>query len=113
VDILFLIPLPWTGPIWAPALVAAEFVAIVRQALLPDDHRALGRLVGLWPAVTVVLSFLVEWRSVVESRAPESFPVALFVTGVLLGTGRFLMCEERARRVAPAACATSIAPERG
>jgi hypothetical protein len=50
---------------------------------------------------------------VIEWRTPESFPVALFVTGVLLGTGRFLMCEERARRTAPVSRATSIAPERG
>ena len=117
-DILFLIPLPWTGPIWAPALVAAEFVAIgtylyytaERQREYNGSRHHDSR--RLRPSPSSDRFWSSGGRSI-ESRAPESFPVALFVTGVLLGTGRFLMCEERARRVAPAARATSIAPERG
>jgi hypothetical protein len=116
-DILFLIPLPWTGPIWAPALVAAEFVAIgtylYYTAERQREYTGLDITVLAGSAVVIVGSFLVEWRAVIELRAPETFPVALFVTGVLLGTGRFLMCEERARRGAPAPRATSIAQERG
>ena len=116
-DILFLIPLPWTGPIWAPALVAAEFVGIgtylYYTAERQRDYNGFDIFILVGSAVIVVGSFLVGWRAVIESRTPETFPVALFVTGVLLGTGRFLMCEERARRTAPVSRATSIAPERG
>lgn len=116
-DILFLIPAPWAAPIWAPALVAAEFVVIGSYLYLtPDREReytGLDITILVGASLIVVLSFLVEWRAVIESRVPEHFPVPLFVTGLLLGTGRFLMCEERARRVAPTSRATSIAPERG
>ena len=116
-DILFLIPLPWTGPIWAPALVAAEFVAIGSYLLFTGErerhYNGLDILILAGSAFVVVGSFLVEWRAVIESRVPENFPETMFFVGVLLGTSRFIYCEGRARRVAVAPPPTSIAPERG
>lgn len=116
-DILFLIPLPWAAPIWAPALVAAEFVAIGSYLYFTAgrqrDYRTIDTLALVTSALIIVGSFLVEWRAVIESRVPEEFPVAMFLAGVLLGTSYFAYCEGRARRVAPASPTTSIASERG
>jgi hypothetical protein len=116
-DILFLIPVPWAAPIWAPALVAAAFVGIGSYLYFtpdrPREYSGLDITIIASGCLVVVGSFLLEWRTVVESRVPENFSVALYAVGVLIATGRFLQCEERARRVAPAPPATSIAPERG
>jgi len=116
-DILFLIPLPWSGPIWAPALVATLFVATGSYLYLTPErereYNGLDIFILAGSAVVIVGCFLLEWRAVVESRVPESFPVATFLAAVLVGTTRFIQCEGRARRVAPAPRSTSVAPERG
>lgn len=104
-DILFLIPLPWAAPIWAPVLVAAEFVAIGSYLVFTRDrpraYRSLDVAILVLAALIVVGSFLAEWRAVAESRTPEHFPVAVFAFGVLLGTG-WLIAAERATRGRPA-----------
>ena len=116
-DILFLIPLPWAGPIWAPALVAAEFVAIGSYLYFtPDREReydGLDILILAGSAFVVVGSFLLEWRAVAESRVPENFSASTFAIGVIVGTLRFIHLERRTRRLGHASRSTSIAPERG
>ncbi len=116
-DILFLIPLPWSGPIWAPALVAVEFVVIGSYVFFTGDRQReytrfdVGVIVSA--CIIIVGSFMAEWRAIAESRTPEHFPVGIFALGVLLGTARFIQVEGRARRAGSGIRATSIAPERG
>lgn len=116
-DILFLIPAPWAAPIWAPALVAVEFVVIGSYLYLTPErareYTGLDIIAIAGSALVIVGIFLVEWRTVIESRVPERFLFIPFVSAVFVGTARFISCETRARRVAPASRATSIAPERG
>jgi hypothetical protein len=116
-DILFLIPAPWAAPIWAPALVAAEFVAIGSYLFLTAEREReydrLDVLVLAGSALVIVGSFLLEWRAVIESRVPEGFSVSTFAIGMIVGTSRFISLERRTRRRAHTARATSIAPERG
>jgi hypothetical protein len=101
-DILFLIPLPWVAPVWAPMTVATVFVFagsyLFWTAERPRQYR--------WPdaavlAVSVLLTiatFLVESDAATTQRAPERFPLWLFWAGVALGTGWFLHLERRALR---------------
>lgn len=116
-DILFLIPLPWAGPIWAPALVAAEFVVIGTYLVFTADReRAYRTSDVVWlivSACVVVGSFMAEWRAVAESRVPESFNLSIFFLGVIAGTAVFITSEGRTRRLGAASPATSIAQERG
>jgi hypothetical protein len=87
-DILFLIPLPWTGPVVAPVLVSlalvAAGVAILRR---PEDAppflRPVDWAVESAAGLVVIASFL--WNVPNLPEGPLSFPWWLFLTGLLGG----------------------------
>ncbi len=95
-DILFLIPVPWSAPVVAPAIVAATmvvagFVVIVREAS--------GRpfRVSRWDWAAIVLggfllttSFCWDWRNVASGGMPNPFPWTLFLGGEVIGLVGFL-----------------------
>lgn len=98
-DILFLIPLPWVGPVWAPLLVALALVAAGSRVLLtPQRPRRLSArdwLVEIAAGLLIVASFLWDWRVVPEGRLPGPFAAWLFWPGLLLGVGWFVAMERR------------------
>jgi len=98
-DILFLIPLPWVGPVWAPATVAAIFIVagsyLFRTPERPRDYRQKDIAILLASAIVVVGAFLVQWRVVIDQRLPKDFPAWLFWTGIVLGMGWFVRLERR------------------
>src|SRR5579863_4999503 len=64
-DILFLIPLPWVGPVWAPVLVALTMIVCGLIALRPGGLRGglplwAGVLAG---AAIIVLAFVWDFRN--------------------------------------------------
>lgn len=99
-DILFLIPLPWVAPVWAPVTVAALFVAAGTYLFWTAERARRYR----WPDVGVlaasalmtIAAFLVEWKAAADHRVPEQFPVWLFWAAVGLGTAWFVRVERRA-----------------
>jgi hypothetical protein len=99
-DILFLIPLPWVAPVWAPITVATIFVVAGSYLFwTPDKARRYGWVDAGVLATSVLLTiaaFLFESGSVMDQRVPERFPVWLFWTGVALGATWFLRVEGRA-----------------
>src|SRR5258708_38763230 len=99
-DILFLIPLPWVGPVWAPATVAAIFIMTGSYLFwTPERPRQYGRMdIGLLLASTVVVlaAFLAEWQLVLDPQRPREFPAWLFWIGVVLGTAWFVRVERHA-----------------
>jgi hypothetical protein len=91
-DVLFLIPSPWFGPVWAPIVVSAALVgaglAAARRlraggAIVVGPIRAVAALAG---GGLVILSFLVDTSRVVagESVAWTGWP--LFGAGMALAT---------------------------
>jgi hypothetical protein len=96
-DILFLIPLPWIAPVWAPVLAAAVFV-VVGSYLFWTSARS--RTYG-WTdaailfasAFTIVAAFLADWRIAVEQQVPQRFHAWLFWAGVALGVLWFVRTE--------------------
>lgn len=98
-DILFLIPLPWVAPVWAPVTVGTLFIVAGSYLFWTADHERGYR----WPDAGVLIAsvlltigaFLVESSAAIDHRVPERFPVWLFWVGVILGTAWFVRVERR------------------
>jgi hypothetical protein len=101
-DILFLIPLPWVAPIWAPMTVAALFVVAGSYLFWTPDRERRYRLTDIGvltlSVALTIAAFLFESESVTDRRIPERFPLWLFWTGVALGTVWFARFEGRPAR---------------
>ena len=99
-DILFLIPLPWVAPVWAPVTVAALFVAAGSYLFWTAERERRYRPPDIGMFVVAVLltigAFLVESGAAIDRRVPDRFPGWLFWAGVLLGTAWFVRLERHA-----------------
>jgi hypothetical protein len=87
-DVLFLIPVPWIGPVLAPVLVSG---ALVTGSLLLLRLKAQGLRLAfsapLWTlAITggllVVVSFVLDFTSVLRQTMPPPFHWGMFTIGV-------------------------------
>jgi hypothetical protein len=90
-DVLFLIPLPWIGPVLAPVIVSA---ALIFSALVILKHEAQKKPVILGKAgwfleilagIIIVLSFLRETNTIITKEVPQDYPWWLFISGLGLG----------------------------
>jgi hypothetical protein len=100
-DVLFLIPVPWIGPVVAPMLVSGALVAGSLLLLrLKAQGVRLGFSAAVWAlAVTggllVLSSFVVDFASVLRQMVPPPFHWGLFaiglgvaITALVLGVSR-------------------------
>ena len=90
-DILFLIPVPWVGPVLAPivvslGLIAGSLLLLRRQArwVVVRFHPPLWA-VAIAGGVLVLLSFTIDFKAVLEGGGPPPFRWGLFGAGVALG----------------------------
>jgi hypothetical protein len=103
-DILFLIPLPWLGPVLAPVLVAIGLVAgsitllRYRSKGIPVEIPMWGWVLEVLAGVVVIVSFIWEFRVVLEERVPTSFPWAIYAAGMTLGLVVFFLVVRRIPR---------------
>jgi hypothetical protein len=90
-DILFLIPLPWIGPVLAPALVSISLIAASVIILIMD-----GRSIKFQPSrldwigviaagIIIITSFIWDYKIVLNGTVPGKFNWAMFFTGEILG----------------------------
>ena len=91
-DILFLVPVPWVGPVWAPIVVSA---ALVGFGLAAARRMRGGRLIGVGPvravaatvgAALIIGSFLVDADRLRAGEVPPWSGWPLFGVGMLLAT---------------------------
>jgi len=91
-DILFLVPVPWVGPVWAPIVVSAALVGFglaatwrLRggRAIVVGPARAAAAVVG---AALIVGSFLVDAGRISAGEVPPWSGWPLFGIGMLLVT---------------------------
>jgi hypothetical protein len=94
-DLLFLLPVPWTGPIPAPAIVAASLVVGGVIGLLRTPARVGLRswVLLLLGGSVIVASFMWDWRNVVNGGVPAQFPWLIFASGELLGIVGFALAQ--------------------
>lgn len=94
-DLLFLLPVPWAGPVWAPVLVS---IAMIAAGVIVLWREATGRPVQTdWAhaalivagIVTIIVAFCWDWRNIVAGGEPNSFNWLLFGTGMLIGLSGF------------------------
>jgi hypothetical protein len=94
-DILFLLPLPWVGPVWAPVLVSAGMI-YAGTVILQRHEKGVPLILGkqFWmlefaAGAVIVLSFLIPGRVVWSQTVPTHFPWYLFLAGYLTGISAF------------------------
>jgi len=94
-DLLFVIPLPWTGPVLAPMVVSLVLISLgVTLFFLDKKSMQLNSPFILWVFEIVsggfiVLSFLWNFQAVYQGEVPTPFPWFLFISGLILGIGSF------------------------
>ena len=94
-DILFLLPLPWVGPVLSPLLVAFALV-LVGWALyvLPPDRRPRIRRLDWWIEIAagavVLVAFFWNGPLVLGEEAPEHFPWTVYLIGYAGGWAWFI-----------------------
>jgi hypothetical protein len=89
-DLLFLIPVPWAGPVWAPVVVSLALVGFgliaARQLRARRALRA-GRVqvaAGVAGGLVVVASFCWNAALVLAGGVPADFPWPVFAAGLAL-----------------------------
>lgn len=95
-DILFLIPVPWLGPVLAPVLVALTMIAagcVVLAAIACG--RPLRPTPWHWGAVVagaaiIIVSFTMDYGRTMAGEMPERFRWLLFGAGLLLAILAFV-----------------------
>ena len=100
-DVLFLIPVPWIGPVIAPVVVS---MVLVGGALLLLRKRAGGEAISfplptqilvLAGGVLVLASFMLDFQVVVRQMPPPPFRWGLFETGVALAVAAVVLAVRR------------------
>jgi hypothetical protein len=91
-DILFLIPLPWVGPVIAPVLVSLTLIACGLVSLF---HGGLPARPWQWIAMiagglVVILSFVWDFRNTAAGAQPNPFNWPLFLAGEAIALFGFI-----------------------
>jgi hypothetical protein len=89
-DLLFLLPVPWVGPIWSPVAVSAALVGVglaAARAARSGRQLTLARWhwgAGLGGGVLVVLSYTLDAARLIDGGLPGPYPWPVFAAGMLL-----------------------------
>ncbi|NJD61644.1 MAG: hypothetical protein FIA93_02880 [Deltaproteobacteria bacterium] len=89
-DILFLIPLPWVGPVWSVLLICAGMLAFAVLFLrAPEDAPFApglpGWAAGVAGAAAGIATYILEWKKIGYGKGvPSGFSLPLFALGILL-----------------------------
>ena len=89
-DILFLLPVPWVGPVIAPILVSLSMIGCGLIALhQPISLRARHWLAILAGGLVIVVAFCWDFRNTSAGGLPNPFNWPLFAAGEVLGLSGF------------------------
>jgi hypothetical protein len=95
-DVLFLIPLPWLGPVLAPVLVS---LCLIGASVIILRREETGRPVTIGPlqwvvsgigGALIVVSFLTDTGAALQHQMPEAFNWLLFAAGLIVGIAGFV-----------------------
>ena len=89
-DVLFLIPLPWIGPVLAPVLISLLMVITgIGITRLYEQNLTLkpGLLswgLGIIATVLILYSFMSDFQATLDNQMPNTYAYYLLVAGLLL-----------------------------
>lgn len=95
-DLLFLLPVPWIGPVIAPVVVSISFIiaAVVTLYLgekgIPIHLNKLKWILIIVAGLIVFISFTWDFNIVLEEKEPAIFHWGLFTLGMVLGWSVFI-----------------------
>jgi len=103
-DLLFLVPVPWFGPVYAPICVALVMLA---AGWIGWRHEARGGFrvaplhfaAAITGAMPILASFILPAR---EARPPSRYPWEWLVAGLAIGITAFVHAWQQNRRRSPA-----------
>ena len=87
-DLLFLLPVPWAGPVWSPVAVSAALVAVglaCARALRNGIRlrlRSRHWLMGIAGGLLVILSYTMDTGRLLDGGLPGPYPWPVFVVGM-------------------------------
>lgn len=102
-DLLFLIPVPWSGPVLAPLIVSASMIVagvyvlrreFLGRSLRPSIVHYLGVGAG---ALIIVLSFMWNYSLISAGGIPRRFPWPVFIIGEAIGLAAVIAAIRRQR----------------
>ncbi len=94
-DILFLIPTAWVGPVWAPVAVSLALIgcgaAIALRVGGGGGYTLLRRgwIAAILGGLIIIASFIWNGPAAARGEIPGAFPWWMFWTGMWLGLGSF------------------------
>jgi hypothetical protein len=89
-DVLFLIPVPWAGPVWAPVTISTLLVSFglvaARRSHLGAPPRLTMARIGLGAAggLIVIISFTIQAPGLSRGEMPGDFAWPIFIAGCAL-----------------------------
>jgi hypothetical protein len=95
-DVLFLIPLPWIGPVLAPVLVSAALIGAGLWIILREELGSLPRFPRwVWWAeigcgAAIIAAFLWDAKNIVKGGYPAPFRWDIYAAGLIMGVALFL-----------------------
>jgi hypothetical protein len=103
-DILFLIPEPWVGPVWAPCAVSVALIGcgswIYLTPARPHRVTVLDWIVEIAAGLVIIGSMIAAGRDFEGGAESMEFPAAWFWAGWLAGVGWFAWRERTQSRSA-------------
>lgn len=103
-DILFFIPLPWVGPVWAPVAISLLFIAGTLIFLHQEDKKQPLRFSAFdWIAfvaatLVIIFSFTLDGPKVMQGAMPRLYLWWLLALGAAAWSGVFLRAWRRSNQ---------------
>jgi hypothetical protein len=95
-DVLFLIPVPWLGPVLAPVLVSLALI-VASCWLWREQRRGLTLafprghwIVAIAGGCLVLLAFMIDFETALTAQLPSPFRWDLFASGMALALGALI-----------------------
>jgi hypothetical protein len=103
-DVLFLIPVPWLGPVFAPLVLALFFTScgaamVIRSAKgLQFRPTFSSHLLSVIATIVAIYSFTHESLAIMQGKPPSPYPYGLLIVSLVLYLSGFLIACRAAGR---------------